>query len=325
MRAVTVSPAVRLAVIAAAGLILAGGAATTGASTTPAPPPGPAHAAPGAAARPARLASLDPSGAAGPLNAAQAAGAAQACAAYAASAGWANNGSYGGNLVTAVAVCVAESGGQPAIYYCEGNGTVGYYPPVHCPGGSYDRGLWQLNSKAQAGVTDACAFRPGCNAGAAYAISAGGTSFAPWAVYGSSRYARYLGAAQAAVNGLAAGAVASAAFGVCAARANPAAGAAVVVGECGRGSAAQQWTVTAGTVRAGPLCLTAGSGSGRAAVTASPCAGGAGQAWTQAAPGELKNAQTGLCLHDPNASHATGTPLGLAACAGTRGKTWWLP
>ena len=38
-----------------------------------------------------------------------------------------------------------------------------------------------------------------------------------------------------------------------------------------------------------------------------------------------KNAQTGQCLRDPNASHTAGTPLTLAACSQTRGKTWWLP
>jgi hypothetical protein len=313
MPGVTVSPVVRLAAAAVVSLLLAGGAAATQASDTQAPP-----------ARPGRLVSPAPHGAAGPLTAARAASAAQACAASAAAAGWANNGYYGGNLVTAVAVCVAESGGQPTIYYCEGNGTVGTYPPVHCPGGSYDRGLWQLNSKAQTGVTDACAFRAKCNAKAAYGISAAGASFSPWAVYGNGGYTRYLGAAQAAVTGLASGTLTSAVFGMCTARSNPAPGATVVVGDCGRGVAAQQWTVTGGTLRNGALCLTAESG-GRAAVTMNTCGGGASQTWTLPGPGELRNALTGQCLHDPNASTTAGTPLGLAPCTGARGRVWWLP
>ena len=119
MRGVTVPSVVKVLGVAAVSLVLVGGAAATGASDTPAPPVARIH-----------LASLAPHGAAGPMTFQQVATAAQTCAGYAAAAGWADNGTYGGNLVTAVAVCVAESGGNPAIYYCDGNGTVGTYPPV---------------------------------------------------------------------------------------------------------------------------------------------------------------------------------------------------
>ena len=312
MRGVTVPSVVRLLAVAAVSLILVGGAAATGASDTPAPP----------VAR-IRLASLAPHGAAGPMTFQQIATAAQTCASYAAAAGWANNGNFGGNLVTATAVCVAESGGNASIYYCDGNGTVGTYPPVTCPGGSYDRGLWQVNSKAWPQVPDSCAFQPACNADAAYAISVQGATFSPWAVYDGTGYTRYLGAAQTAVNGLGSGALVSAAFGVCATRSGPAAGAAVVVGGCGRSLPAQQWAITGDTLRGGGLCLTAGPG--QPAVTASTCTGDASQSWTAQGAGQLKNAQTGQCLRDVNANHAAGTPLALASCSHTRGKTWWLP
>jgi hypothetical protein len=312
MRGVTVPSVVRLAAVAVVSLVLVGGAAATGASDTPAPPAARVH-----------LASLAPHGAAGPMTFRQISTAAQTCATYAAAAGWANNGNYGGNLVTATAVCVAESGGNASIYYCEGNGKVGTYPPVHCPGGSYDRGLWQLNSKAQTQVNDACAFQPTCNANAAYAISARGATFSPWAVYDSTGYTRYLGAAQTAVTGLGGGALVSAAFGVCATRSGPADGAAVVVGACGQSLPVQQWTITGGTLRSGALCLTAGSG--QPAVTASTCTGDASQNWARQGSGQLKNAGTGRCLRDVNANHAAGTPLALASCSHTRGKTWWLP
>lgn len=312
MRGVTVRSVVRLLAVAAVSLVLLGGAAATGASDTPAPPVARVH-----------LASLAPHGAAGPMTFRQISTAAQTCASYAAAAGWANNGVYGGNLVTATAVCVAESGGNATIYYCDGNGTVGTYPPVHCPGGSYDRGLWQLNSKAQPQVTDACAFQPSCNANAAYAISAQGATFSPWAVYDATGYTRYLGAAQTAVNGLNGGALASAAFGVCATRSGTADGAAVVVGACGQSLPAQQWTVTGDTLRSSGLCLTAGSG--RPAVTASACTGDASQSWAAQGSGQLRNAGTGKCLRDKNANHHDGTPLTLASCSHTRGKTWWLP
>jgi hypothetical protein len=312
MRGVTVPSVVRLIAVAAVSLVLVGGAAATGASDTPAPPVARVH-----------LASLAPHGAAGPMTFQQIATAAQTCAGYAAAAGWANNGNFGGNLVTATAVCVAESGGNATIYYCDGNGTVGTYPPVRCPGGSYDRGLWQVNSKAWPQVTDACAFQPTCNANAAYAISAQGATFSPWAVYDSTGYVRYLGPAQTAVNGLDSGAIVSAAFGVCATRSGTAAGAAVVVGGCGRSLPSQQWTITGDTLRGGTLCLTAGSG--QPAVTASTCTGDDSQSWEVHGAGQLRNAQTGRCLRDVNANHAAGTPLALAPCSRTRGKTWWLP
>jgi hypothetical protein len=231
--------------------------------------------------------------------------AAQTCAGYAAAAGWANNGNYGGNLVTATAVCVAESGGNANIYYCDGNGTVGTYPPVTCPGGSYDRGLWQVNSKAWPQVPDSCAFQPTCNANAAYAISARGATFSPWAVYDGTGYTRYVGAAQTAMTGLDSGALVSAAFGVCATRSSQAAGAAVVVGACGRSLATQQWTIGGGTLRSGTFCLTAAANT-RPMVTASACTGDASQTWTAQGPGELKNAQTGRCLRDQNATTAPG-------------------
>jgi hypothetical protein len=334
-----------MAILAAVSLVLIGGAAATG-SSTPAPPV--------PAVRPAALARH---GAVGRLGPAQASQAAQTCAGYAAAAGWANNGQYGGDLVIAVAVCVAESGGQPSVYYCDGTGTVGYYPPVRCPTGSYDRGLWQINSKYHPEVTDACAFRAQCNADAAYQISDQGTDFAPWAVYDTDAYAQYLGAAQQAVSGLTAGAVSAARFGMCAMPAQPVPGAAVTAGRCGRRTAAQQWTVTGGTVRQGTLCLTAGhsgqgpsdgvtgafrpaggpgpSGSGgvprkgavptrASTVMVSACGGGASQTWVPYGLGELRNGGTGQCLRGPRV-RAGRTALRLAGCTATRASTWWLP
>ena len=323
MRGVTVPSVARLLAVAAASLVLVGSAAATGASDTPAPPVARIHSASPDPATPP-YASLAPHGAAGPMTFQQISTAAQTCAGYAAAAGWANNGNYGGNLVTATAVCVAESGGNASIYYCDGNGTVGTYPSVTCPGGSYDRGLWQVNSKAWPQVPDSCAFQPTCNANAAYAISVQGATFSPWAVYDGTLYTRYLGAAQTAVNGLNSGALVSAAFGVCATRSSQAADAAVVVGACGRSLATQQWAFTGGTLRSGTFCLTA-AGNAQPSVTASACTGDASQTWTAQSPGELKNAQTGQCLRDPNASHKAGKPLTLAPCSHTRGKTWWLP
>jgi hypothetical protein len=103
-------------------------------------------------------------------------------------------------------------------------------------------------------------------------------------------------------------------------------GTAVAVGRCSRRVAAQQWTVTGGTVRDGNLCLAAAPSSSRPAVSLSTCGGGAGQTWTAYGQGQLKNAATGRCLDDPRASRHAGTVLRLArTCRQVRAKTWWLP
>jgi hypothetical protein len=321
MSAVAVSPRIRLIVAGMVGVALiaaaialasgSGGAAALRASPLPAPPPG-------------HIASVAARGAAGHMSANQVLKAARTCASHAAAAGWANNGVYGGNLVTAVAVCVAESGGHPAIFHCDATGAIGYYPPVNCASGSYDRGLWQLNSQYQTSVSDSCAFRAQCNANSAYRISASGASFSPWAVYDSDIYTTYLHGAQAAVSGLTTGAVASGVFGVCLARAQEAAGAAAVVGRCSHSTAAQQWTLKAGALTDGTLCLAAG-GPGQPSVTLATCDGSAGQRWARHGLAQLRNAGPGRCLNDPGASTRARTGLRLAKCSTALEEAWWLP
>lgn len=99
VRAWKLAAVASVCVLLGAGIIAAGSGHGNGTA--------PAHGRP-------RPASLAPRGAAGPLSATRAADAARTCAAHAAAAGWANNGWYGGSLVTAAAICVAESGGHPA-------------------------------------------------------------------------------------------------------------------------------------------------------------------------------------------------------------------
>ncbi len=320
MSVVPVSARIRLIVAGTLGLALIGGVlVAAGVSSGAAAPPPPAPPRP----RPAHVASLGPAGAAGSLPANQARQAATACASRAAAAGWANNGVYGGNLVTAVAVCVAESGGQPKIFHCDATGAIGYYPPVNCASGSYDRGLWQLNSQYQTATPDSCAFSAQCNANAAYRISDSGISFSPWAVYNSDIYARYLDDAQAAVSALSKGAVASGVFGVCLASAHHSAGAAAaVVGKCSRNTGPQQWAVAAaGTLSQRGLCLTAG----HPAVTLAACTGAASQTWRPQRLGQLRNPQSGTCLNDPGSSTRAGKALTAATCTQRQRETWWLP
>src|SRR5260221_6673487 len=86
-------------------------------------PPAPGPARPAAAARPG-LALYGPGLIApltgiSPRTAAQAATASSTCVRYATRAGWANNGYFAGDLVTAAAICAAESAGDPKLYVCD--------------------------------------------------------------------------------------------------------------------------------------------------------------------------------------------------------------
>lgn len=109
-------------------------------------------------------------------------------AAYARAAGFSNTpGTYGGlGLTWAVAVALAESGGDPAA--------------VGGPNrdGSHDYGLWQINDKAHPGDA-AKALDPAACAAAAYRISSAGRSFTPWSTMGNGTAAAQLGRASLAV------------------------------------------------------------------------------------------------------------------------------
>lgn len=116
----------------------------------------------------------------------------QQIAQYAKGAGFSGSG-----LAMAIAICLAESGGDPAARGVN-KGRGGIVTSV-------DRGLWQINSVYHSEVTDACAFNPTCCAGAAYRISAKGADWRPWSTYGSGAYRQYMSRAQAAANSGSAG------------------------------------------------------------------------------------------------------------------------
>jgi hypothetical protein len=97
-------------------------------------------------------------------------------------------GFSGPQLVTAVAVGLAESGGRSDALGLNSDG-------------SRDRGPWQINDRAHPDVSDACAFDPPCAAQAAYAISIHGSDWWPWTTYASGKYRQFVPAAEAAVNG----------------------------------------------------------------------------------------------------------------------------
>ena len=271
-----------------------------------------------------RPASVAPRGAFGRiLSARQAVTAAQACAGYATYAGWTNNASND-DLVTASAICVAESGGQPTVYYCNPTGKDGYYPPVACSG-MYDRGLWQIDNQAWTSITDTCAFTAKCNADGAYSISQHGTSFSPWATYTSGVYSNYLTAAQSAVRALRGGTLPSGVAGVCLSRAAYAQDAAVITSTCGSGAGRQQWRIGRHAVRDGDYCLAVASPSKTAAAHLRRCNESSYQQWTALGNGLLRNALAGRCLRDPNSTVTPGTQVNVGSCIEAASRIWWLP
>ena len=95
----------------------------------------------------------------------------------------AKGGFSGSGIVTAIAVALAESGGNPAAQGVNRNaqGKVT----------SIDRGLWQINSVYHSEVSDSCAFNPSCAAGQAFRISGQGANWTPWSTYTNGAYRNY--------------------------------------------------------------------------------------------------------------------------------------
>lgn len=94
-----------------------------------------------------------------------------------------NAGFTGTDLVTAVAIALAESGGNPNAL---GDTNIG--------SGTGSFGLWQINADAHpeyAPFTQL--YDPQTNANAAYAIySAAGNSFSPWSTYKNGAYESFV-------------------------------------------------------------------------------------------------------------------------------------
>jgi len=105
----------------------------------------------------------------------------------------ANAGFSGADLITAIAVALAESSGNPNAY----NPEKAAGAPVNK--GSY--GLWQIYLNAHPEYANVNLYDPQTNANAAYAIySARGGNFGAWSTFVSGAYLSYVGDAQGAIN-----------------------------------------------------------------------------------------------------------------------------
>jgi hypothetical protein len=104
-------------------------------------------------------------------------------------------GFAGSDLVTAVAVALAESlGGDPNAYNPE--------LQAKTPEGKGSYGLWQIYLKAHPEFADWDLYDPETNAAAAFLVYRGaGRRFTPWTTFKTGAYRAHLAAASAAIGG----------------------------------------------------------------------------------------------------------------------------
>lgn len=101
-----------------------------------------------------------------------------------------NAGFSGDDLVTAVSIALAESGGNPKAL-----GDIGI--------GQGSFGLWQINSyyHPEYGPDFTVLYDPQTNANAAYSVySLAGFNFKPWSTFKNGAYAKYVSPVQGVLN-----------------------------------------------------------------------------------------------------------------------------
>jgi hypothetical protein len=110
-------------------------------------------------------------------------------------AGYARQAGFSGNdLVTATAIALAESGGNPNAYNPE--------TKAGAPDGMGSYGLWQIYLYKHPEFTGWDLYDPAQNALAAYEVYSAAGGFQPWATYGDGNgvYQTYLESASQGVN-----------------------------------------------------------------------------------------------------------------------------
>jgi hypothetical protein len=101
-------------------------------------------------------------------------------------------GFTGGDLVTAVAIALAESnGGNPNAYNKEPQDVPGNFGRSSPDDGLGSYGLWQIYLAAHPEFAGENLLDPQTNANAAYAIYAVAGGFHPWSTYTSGEYGMY--------------------------------------------------------------------------------------------------------------------------------------
>lgn len=110
----------------------------------------------------------------------------------------ANAGFSGSDLVTAVAIALAESGGNANAY----NPELAAQALNGAPDGQGSAGLWQIYQFAHPEFEGEDLYDPQTNANAAFSVySDAGNSFSPWTTFKSAAYLAHIGAAQSVTDG----------------------------------------------------------------------------------------------------------------------------
>lgn len=101
-----------------------------------------------------------------------------------------NAGFSGIDAITATAIALAESAGNPQAYNPE--------TAAGAPQGKGSFGLWQIYLNAHPEYANANLYDPQTNASAAYSIySAAGDSFSPWSTFNSGAYQAFVSQVEA--------------------------------------------------------------------------------------------------------------------------------
>lgn len=115
---------------------------------------------------------------------------------YAAQAGW-----DGQDLVTAIAVALAESGGDPNAYNPEPQDVPGRYGRTSAQDNLGSYGLWQIYLAAHPEFSGDNLRDPQTNANDAYEIyKNAGNSFSAWSTFNSGAYTAHLTVAQSQIS-----------------------------------------------------------------------------------------------------------------------------
>jgi len=93
-------------------------------------------------------------------------------------------GFSGSDLATAVAIALAESSGNAAIYNPE--------TQAGAPAGKGSYGLWQIYLNKHPEFAGVNLYDPQTNANAAYSIYSAAGGFSPWTTYKSGKYQQFL-------------------------------------------------------------------------------------------------------------------------------------
>lgn len=102
----------------------------------------------------------------------------------------ANAGFSGDDLATAVAIALAESGGNPSAYNPESQ--------AHAPSGRGSYGLWQIYLNVHPEFAGENLYDPQTNANAAFALYSQ-SGFSPWSTYKSGAYLSHMGSVTSVV------------------------------------------------------------------------------------------------------------------------------